>query len=171
MPNNKVITSLEEGESYKNLGRPGADEVMVNEMKDKVEKEYYRSVRKVLETELNNGNLSKAINSWAISVVRYSAAFLGWSRLQLEEINRRTRKLLTIHSGFLPKSNADRLYLSRNENSRGLIGVQDTVERTILGLTNYLRNSKERLLIAARTIEEDQVLETPNEYKKRKKTE
>ena len=79
--------------------------------------------------------------------------------------------MLTIHSGFLPKSNADRLYLSRNENSRGLIGVQDTVERTILGLTNYLRNSKERLLIAARTIEEDQVLETPNEYKTRKKNE
>ena len=52
-----------------------------------------------------------------------------------------------------------------------MIGVQDTAERTILGLTNYLRNSKERLLIAARTIEEDQVLETPNEYKTRKKNE
>ena len=71
MPNNKVITSLEERESYKNLGRPEVDEVIVNEMKDKVEREYYRKVRKVLETELNNENLSKAINSWAISVVRY----------------------------------------------------------------------------------------------------
>ena len=34
-------------------------------------------------------------------------------------------------------------------------GVQDTVEKVILGLTSYVRNSKERLLIAARTIEED----------------
>ena len=32
-----------------------------------------------------------------------------------------------------------------------------------------MRNSKERSLIAARTIEEDEDRETPNEYKKKKK--
>ena len=52
-----------------------ADEVMVNEMKDKVKKEYFKRVRKVLETKLNSGNVSKAIRTWAVSVVRYSAAF------------------------------------------------------------------------------------------------
>ena len=87
--NDKVIKSLEEGESYKCLGVLEADEVMVNEMKDKVKKEYFRRVRKVLETKLKSGNVFKAINTWAVSVVRYSAAFLGWSRLQLEEIDRR----------------------------------------------------------------------------------
>ena len=108
LPNEKVIKSLEEGESYKYfLGVLEADEVMVNEMKDKVKKEYYRRVRKVLETKLNNGNVFKAINTWAVPVVRYSAAFLGWSRLQLEEIDRRTRMLLTMHTGFHPKSNVD----------------------------------------------------------------
>ena len=35
-PKDKVIKSLEEGESYKYLGALEADEVMVNEMKDKV---------------------------------------------------------------------------------------------------------------------------------------
>ena len=39
------------------------------------------------------------------------------------------------------------------------------------GLKNYVRNSKERLLIAACTIGEDKDRETPNEYKKRKKDE
>ena len=76
-----------------------------------------------------------------------------------------------MHSGFPPKSNVDRLYLSRSEGSRGLIGVQNTVETAILGLRNYVRNSKERLLIAARKIEEDKDRETPNEYKTRKKNE
>ena len=90
MPNDKVVKSIEEGESYKYLGVLEADEVMVNEMKDKVKKEYYRRVRKVLETKLNSGNVFKAINTWAISVVRYSAAFLGCSRPQLEGIDRRT---------------------------------------------------------------------------------
>ena len=47
LPNDKVIKSLEKGESYKHLGVLEADEVMVDEMKDKVEKECYRRVRKV----------------------------------------------------------------------------------------------------------------------------
>ena len=78
LPNDKVIKTLEEGQSYKYLGLLEAGEVMVNGMKDKVKKEYYRRVRKVLETKLDSGNVFKAINSWAVSVVRYSAAFLRW---------------------------------------------------------------------------------------------
>ena len=66
-------------------------------------------------------------------MVRYSAAFLGWSRLQLEEIDRRMRKLLTMHNGFHPKSNVDQLYLSRTEGGRGLIRVQGTPETAIWG--------------------------------------
>ena len=50
LPNEKVIKLLEDGESYRYLGVLEADEVIVNEMKGKVKKEYYRRVRKVLET-------------------------------------------------------------------------------------------------------------------------
>ena len=120
-------------------------------MKDKEKKEFYQRLRKLLETKLNSGNVFKAINTWAVSVVRYSAAFLGWPRLQLDEIDRRKRSFLTIHNGFHLKSNVYRLYLSRSEGSRGFIGVQDTVETTILGLRNYVRNKKESLLITACT--------------------
>ena len=93
-----------------------ADEVMVNEIKDKVKKEYYRRVEKVMETKLNKGNVFKAIISWAASVVRYSAECLGEIvDIQLEETDRKTRKLLTMHNGFRPKSSIDLLYLSRSE--------------------------------------------------------
>ena len=101
MPNDKVIKSLE---SYKYLGVLEADEVMVNEIKDKVKKEYYKKVRNVLETKLNSGNVFKAVS---VPVVRYSEAFIRWSRLQLEEVDRRSRKLLTMHNGFHLKSNVD----------------------------------------------------------------
>ena len=48
LPNDKVIKSLEEGESYKYLYVLEADEVKVNKMKDKMKKkEYYRRVRKI----------------------------------------------------------------------------------------------------------------------------
>ena len=43
--------------------------VMVNEMKDNVKKEYYKRARKVFETKLRCGNVWKALNTWAVSVV------------------------------------------------------------------------------------------------------
>ena len=89
-----------------------ADKMMVNEINDKMKKEYYRKVRKVFKTKLNSVDLFKPINTWAVLMVRYSEASLGWSRLQLEEIDRRTRKLLIMHNGFRSRSNVDRLYLS-----------------------------------------------------------
>ena len=33
--------------------------------------------REVLETELDSGDVFTAIKTWAVSVVRYSAAFVG----------------------------------------------------------------------------------------------
>ena len=79
--------------------------------------------------------------------------------------------MLTIYNGFHPKNNVDRLYLLRCKGDRRLTGVQDTMETTILGLKNYVRNSKVRLLIAARTIEDHKDRESPYEYKKMKKNE
>ena len=61
-----------------------ACEVIVNEMKDTLKKEYCRRARKVLETQLNSGNVFEVINTWAVSVVRYFTAFLGQSKLPLD---------------------------------------------------------------------------------------
>ena len=49
--------------------------------------------------------------------------------------------------------------------------MQDAVETAFWALRNYVRNSKERLLIAACTIDKDEDREIPNEYKKGKKNE
>ena len=80
-------------------------------MKEKVGKEYKRRVRKILETKLNGGNIIKAINTWAIPMLRYSASFLDWTISELQEMDRRTRKLMTMHNALHPRSNVDRLYI------------------------------------------------------------
>ena len=51
-------------------------------------------MRKVLDSKLQSGKVFKAITTWVVSVVRCSAVFFGWSRGQLQEIDRTTRKLL-----------------------------------------------------------------------------
>ena len=44
-------------------------------MKEKVKAEYYRRVRKIQDTKLNGENIITGVNTWAVSLLRYSAAF------------------------------------------------------------------------------------------------
>ena len=57
---------------------------MYTEMKDKTQKEYYRRVRQLTSSKLNSGNTIKAINSRAVSLVRYSAGILKWTKDELK---------------------------------------------------------------------------------------
>ena len=76
LTNDKVIKLPGKGEHYNYLGVLEADEMMVNEMMNKVKKVYYRRVRKVLDTKFSKGNVLKAIKPWVVLVVKYSVAFL-----------------------------------------------------------------------------------------------
>ena len=171
LPDESVIKSVKDGESYKCLGMLQADQIKHHEMKDKVTKKNKRRVRKILETKLNAGNLIKGINTWAVSLLRYSAAFLDWTKFEMEQLDRQTRKLMTIHNALHPKSNVDRLYLPRKDGGRGLLGVQDTVNIAKVSLKRYVNNSTERLLSSLRIIEDDEVIESKADAKKRKRTE
>ena len=72
LPNQDKIRTLGENETYKYLGILEADPIKQVEMKDKIQKEYFRKTRKPLETKPSCRNLIKGINTWAVSVVRYS---------------------------------------------------------------------------------------------------
>ena len=81
---------------------------------------------------------------------------------------------MTMHNALHSKSKIDRLYIPRKECGRGLQGVNKTVKVTHLGLENYLKESKERLLTAARSVDIDliePIRKTLIEAKKQKKKE
>ena len=119
-------------------------------MKLNVSKEYIRRLRKVLKSKLNGGNLVRGVNTWAVSLLRYSAAFVSWRKSELQAIDRKNRKLFTIYGALNPKSDVDRLYIPRSEEGRGLIYIEDCVELAIRGLEVYVQGSEERLIQAAR---------------------
>ena len=78
-------------------------------------------MRKTLDTKLNGVNIKTGINTWAILLLRYSAVILDWTGVELEQMERRIRKLMTMHWTLNPKSDIARVYLSRKERRRGLI--------------------------------------------------
>ena len=81
-----------------------------------------------MESKLNRGNLVRRVNTWAVPLLRYSAAFVSWRKSELQVIDRKTRKLFTIYGALHPKSDVGRLYIPRKEGGRGVISIEDCVE-------------------------------------------
>ena len=73
-----------------------------------------------LISKLNGKNKIKVINSWAVEIIRYGAGVLDWRVDELKELDRKTRKFLTMYKGFHPTSDIDRLYVSKNKGERGV---------------------------------------------------
>ena len=128
----------------------GAEKFLEEKMKLNVSKEYSRRLRNVLKSKLNGGNLVHGVNTWAVSLLTYSAAFVSWRKSELQTIDKKTRKLFTIYGALHPKSDVDRLYIPRKEEGRGLISIENCVELAIRGLEVYVHGSEERLIQAAR---------------------
>ena len=122
----------------------GAD-IMQKEMKEKV-KEYLRRVKLVAKSKFCGGYLIKAINAWAIGVVRYSAGILEWKDRELKAMDVRTRKLLAMFGTFHEKSSIARLYMKQKDGGQGLISVLDCVKAEELGLYGHVQASDEWML-------------------------
>ena len=69
-----------------------ANDMVHDTMKKNIVKEYLRRVRKVAQSKLNGGNLIRAINTWVVSLVRYSGGIVDWKKQELRDVDSRTRK-------------------------------------------------------------------------------
>ena len=92
-----------------------------------------------------------ALNSWAVSIFRYGAGILKWNKNELQEMDRKIRKFMTMNKELHPRSDVARLYVSRKNGGRGLIGCENSVTIEENGLGWYVKNNIEPLLAAVRT--------------------
>lgn len=63
LPDETKIRSMKESEGYKYLGVLEAEELLHDQMKERITKDNIRRVRKVAQSKLNGGNLIRAINT------------------------------------------------------------------------------------------------------------
>ena len=145
LPDGKKLKTIED-EGYRYLGVLEYDKIMEKEMKEQFVTEYRRRARTILKSKLNGKNKIKALNSWAVAVLRYGAGIINWRSDELKELDRKTRKLLTLYKVFHPKSDVDRLYLSRRKGGRGLMNCEDVIRSEENNLGWYLKNSEDSLL-------------------------
>ena len=134
----KLIKTIDE-EECKYFGILEYDKMKEKEMTTEFVREYKRKLRLILRSKLNGKNKIKAINSCAVAIMRYGAGVLEWRFDELKELDRKTRKLLTIHKGLHPKTDVDRLYVSRKEGGRGLMSCESTIRSEENNLDGTLR--------------------------------
>ena len=57
--------------------------------------------------------------------MRYTAGILDWTVNELKEMDRKTRKLMTMNDALHPRADVDRLYVPREEGGRGMKSVEE----------------------------------------------
>ena len=58
------------------------------------------------------------MNTWTVPLVIYSGPFLEWTRDELRQMDKRTRKLMTMLKALHPRDDVDSLYVPRKESGR-----------------------------------------------------
>ena len=84
------------------------------EMRQKVTKEYFHRVKKILKTNLNPKNKITAINQLAVPIIQYTFGIIDWPQNAIDPIDIKTRKLLTLNKMFYKLQSHSRLCLRRD---------------------------------------------------------
>jgi hypothetical protein len=92
----------------------------------------------ILKSELNTRNKITAIGALAFPVLRCSFGIINWRNEEIKQIDRKTRKKLTMYKMHHPKADIDRLYVKRKEGGRGLVKVEAGCKAEIFNIAEYL---------------------------------
>ena len=118
-------------------------------MKKSVKNEYFKCVRLALKLKLNTGNIFQALSIWAVPTVRYGAEIIQWTKEELQKMDRKTRKRITIYGRLHSSSCIDRIYIPRSDGGRGLVSVENCIEEEKYNLSNYATQIMEGLVKTA----------------------
>ena len=66
-------------------------------------------------------------------------AVINWRTTDLQQLDRQTKKLLSMHGVHHPAADVDQLYALCTEDGRGLQQIESTYQSCIVGLDCYLR--------------------------------
>ena len=92
----------------------------------------------------------KWINIWIVLLVRLSGSFLKWTKEELQQMVRTTRKLMTEYKALHPRDDIDILDVSRKRGGKRLISFEDSVDASIRRLKCYRNKHKEIIVTATR---------------------
>lgn len=139
---------LQLDEKYKYLGINEAGKINHSEVRQQIQKEYYRRVKSLTNSHLNARNLLRAINIYAVPVLLYTFGIINYNTTDLKKIDIKTRKILAMSKAHQQKADVDRLYLPTDQGGRGLTSLETLHKTQIIKYKTYLETEKDHILRA-----------------------
>ena len=117
-------------------------------MKNNFRREYLSRTKLIMKSRLTRRNKIITINTWAVSLMRYGADILKWTKSELDEIDRKTRKVTTIRNDALEVMSKGYMYLGWKDwwDER----MKDVVKAEENSHGWYVKHHIEPLTVAAR---------------------
>ena len=118
---------------------PGSATAKDSLIKNKVNTNYKKRIRKILKSSLNSSNVIVAINTWAVPLAVSSyCRCCEWTQTEMKALDVSIRKLLAMHKCF----NVNHwLYVPRKLGRHGLLSLEDVVIQERCALGGYLKSS------------------------------
>ena len=136
-------------EIYKFLGVEQAGGIKTNEVYKRVREEINRRLQILTKTELNNKNLTKAINTKVIPDAAYPVNVCKFTKAEVNELDLVVKRELRKSNMLGRQSSDERLYLKRNVGGRGLKSLRDVFVETILRVACYMIKCSNKWIKAA----------------------
>jgi len=120
------------------LGIEEGEGTLHQQMKERFKQEY-RRLRIFIKSELNARNKNAETGALAVPILRYSFGIINWRIEEKTQIDRETRKMLTMYKMHHPKADIDRLYVKRKKGGRGLVQVEAAYKAEIINIAKYFK--------------------------------
>ena len=143
----KFVEDLEHDATYKYLGIEENSTFEHKNLRRKATQEYLRRLKKICRSELSAKHKITAINQMALPVLSYGFGIIDWPQKDIDNLDVKTRKVLTMHNVIYRHQCMDRVYLPRREGGLGLIEINDALRSTIINLSEYLVTTTDNLLL------------------------
>ena len=150
-----TIPSVQYGETYRYLGIAQLFGVNLRQTKEKIRKEYLGRICKVWGGNTNSRTRARNHNTWCVGLFRYFFGAVLWTRLELIQLDRKTRNVMAQNKCHHRGAAVERLYLPRAKGGRGLQNLLQTWEREVVSATAYLCQSEDPQVQAAMKSQEE----------------
>jgi hypothetical protein len=109
----------------------------------------------MLKTKLNGKNTIKAINTYAIPVLTFSFGIVKWTPTDLENLQIRTRALLTRYRMHHPRAAKERLTLPQHTGGRRMADITRLHDKQVKLLQTYFLNKQTSSPLHAAVVKAD----------------
>ena len=120
------IPQLDKEDGYRYLVIYEGADFLMDWVKQAIKKEYLSLVRSILKAQLTGDSTMTAIGAYAVPVMRYTFGVIQWTKTELQQLDKKTRQILTANGCVHPKLSIHHLYLHRSKGGHSLTSIKDT---------------------------------------------